>query len=226
MTVYRGFRAALTIVVAVIFAGLAVDVGIELAGDYGIPTSLADAGFSPIDVAENLPGFWTCLWFAVGLAGGMWLDAGLRSWRRRNLRRAERAALQILYHPHDHRFVHREYRNGQRQAITCVNIAIRNGMTNKALTDVVLSAGKSALVRAFVAPAWGGTRTRHIGRIEPNASAFVAIVELPEDAPAKAAKLLGKPRRLIIRARSKEAKRVIARFKFDAHAEPMLRRLS
>jgi hypothetical protein len=229
LTVFRGFRAALTIVLAAIFAALVLGAAIELAGDHGVLTSLAqqmDQGFSPINVAENVPGFWTCLWFAVGLASGLWLDVGLSSLRRQILRRAARSPLQILYHPDDHRFVRREYRNGQLQATTCVSIAIRNGMIDKPLTDVVVSAGNNALVRAIVAPAWGGTRTCHISRIEPNAIAFVEIVGLPEEAPADAAKLLSKPRRLVVRARSKDGKRATARFKFDARAEPILQRLS
>jgi hypothetical protein len=229
LRVYKAFRVVLTVALLAVFVALAAAVAIDAAGDSGVFEQFAnqmDDNWSPIDLVESIPGFWHGLLFAIGLTGGMWLDPSIRSLSRRRSMRSKRRALEILYDPCDHRFVHREFENGQLKSTTCVNIAIHNGLRDTALQDVTISAGKNAFVKSMVEPKWGGSRIHHIDRIEPNATEFVQLFALAEDAPCSPKDVLGKVRRLVIRARAKNAKGTKARFKFDAHAVPILRRVS
>jgi hypothetical protein len=229
LRVYKVFRVALTVALFAVFVALAAAVAIDALGDRGALEQFAnqmDDNWSPIDVVESIPGFWHGLLFAIGLTGGMWLDPSVRSLSRRRSMRSKRRALEILYDPCDHRFVHREFQNGQLKSTTCVNIAIHNGLRDTPLQDVTISVGKNAFVKSMVEPQWGGSRIRHFDRIEPNTTEFVQLFGLPEDATSSPQDALGKVRRLVIRARAKNAKGTTARFKFDAHAVPVLQRVS
>jgi hypothetical protein len=223
---FQVLRAAVTIAVLGVFAALLVGLALDLAGDHGILPGLAnhmDDSFSPIEAAESVPGFWPGLLFAVGIGLGMWLEAGFKSVSRLAAAlRAARGPLEILYDPRDHRFLHREFRNGQLTPTTCVKLAIHNAMGDQAVEDVVISAGRNGFIKSVVEPAWGG-RTCHIARIGPNATEFVEFFGLAEDAPAA---VNGKAQRLVVRARAKDTKGTKARFELNANADPVMRRVS
>jgi hypothetical protein len=229
LTVYRAFRAAVTFALLAVFLALFAAVAIDFAADHGVLVGLAnnmdDEGWSPITIAESIGGFWPGLLFVIGLAGGMWLDAGFRGLNRWSAARAKSGPLEILYDPNDHRFVHREFRDGQLKATTCVAIAIHNAMGDKAVHDVGVSVGRNAFFNSMVGPLWGDP-TRRIAQIAPNATEFVELFVLPEGAASMPVSMLGKVQRLVVRVRSKDARGTSARFVFNAQAAPALRRVS
>jgi hypothetical protein len=228
-TVYRVFRATVTLALLAVFVALLAAVLIELAGESGIFADFAnrmdDAGWSPITLAESIPGFWPGLLFTIGVAGGMWLEPGIRTFSRWKSSRAKRRPLLILYDPNDHRFVHREFPNGQLKSTTSFSIAVHNAMSDKPVHDVGVSVGRNAFAKAMVKPLWGA-QTRNIAEIAPHATEFVQLFVLPEDAASMPGKMSGKAQRLVVRVRAKGIRGTTARFEFNAQATPMLRRLS
>jgi hypothetical protein len=138
--------------------------------------------------------------------------------------RARQAALAIVYDPDDHRFVHREFPNGQAIPVTRFKIGIRNGTSNRPLYDVVVSTNRSAFAKATLEPIWG-SRTQRIERIDPNVTEFVDVLGLPDEPPSSATDGRGKVRRFIIRATAKNARRTSAKFECNARATPAIRRV-
>jgi len=223
---YRVVRAGLTLAPLAVAATLVVSLAIDFAGHRGVLEDFAnrmDDSWSPIAAMEAIPGFWSGLVFVIGLVGGMWLAAGVGAFSRWRSLRARQRPLEILFDPDDHRFVHREFRNGQLTPTTCVKFAIHNGTGDTTLQDVVVSTGRNRFARALIEPAWGG-RTRRIERIEPNATEFIDLFALADGAIVPP-DVLGHVYQLVVRARAKDARGAAARFEFDARANPVLRRV-
>jgi len=222
--VFRVFRATVTFAVMVIIAALVGGTVFAIAtdrGDSDTPIGQLDNDWNPVTVAEFVPGFWPILLFTTGLTVGMWLDAG--ALRRKRLPRAR--PLEIIYDPNDHRYVHREFPNGQLKPMTHFTIGIHNGTGNRLLQDVVVSPRRNAFVKAIIEPAWSGARTRLIKRIEPNATEFVELLELADPSVAAAGAGGDKIRRFAIRVRAKGARGTSAKFEFNPRATPMIRRV-
>jgi hypothetical protein len=221
---YRVFRGAVTLAVWAIAAALVFGVAIDFIDDRGILEGWVgrfDPDWNPLTVVELIPGFWPSLMLGIGLALGMALDA---SASRPRPKRTKSGPLEIVFDPNDHRFVYRDFPNGQLKPVTRFNIGIHNTTGERLLQDIIVSAGRSAFVKTMVEPAWGG-RTRRIARIEPNATEFVEILGLPDD-PAAAADIGGKAHRFVIRASASDTRRTSAKFEFNVHAASMIRRVS
>jgi hypothetical protein len=227
--VYRVFRATVTLALLAVFVALLVAVLVDIAGEGGILADFAnrttEAAWNPINLAESIPGFWPGLLFTIGIAGGMWLEPGIRVFGRWRSSRAKRRPLLILYDPDDRRFVHRELPDNQPKSTMCFSIAVHNPMGDKPVQDVSISVGRNAFVKSVVKPLWGAP-TRRITQIGPNATEFVELFVLPEGAASVPAKMLAKAQRLVVRVRAKGIRGTTARFVFNAQATPMLRRMS
>lgn len=227
ITVYRILRAALTTMVLVIAGWLVVMFLIDLAGDAFLdvmPDGVAE-NFDSLASLETISGFWPVFMLATGLVAGMWLDALTVHLLRARALRSRQVPLAIVYDPGDHRFVHREFLNGQLKAVTRFKVGIYNGTGNRPLYDVVVSTKRSAFAKSMLEPTWG-SRTRHIGRIEPNATEFVEILGLADDPGLSSPSVRSKVQRFVIRARAKGVGRTSARFEFNARATPAIRRVS
>jgi hypothetical protein len=138
--------------------------------------------------------------------------------------RARRAPLAIVYDPNDHRFVHREFPNGQLTPVTRFRIGICNRTGSRPFDEVVVSTNRSAFAKATLTPIWGG-RTQRIERIAPNMTEFVDVLGLtdyPASSPTDGSR---KVQRFIIRATAKNARRTSAKFEFNALATPAIRRV-
>jgi hypothetical protein len=227
--VHRVFRAAVMVtvgaVVAVLFAGFVIDIAVNRGALEGSLGSLND-DWNPLTLVELVPAFWPALLFATGLALGLGLEAAAQARRAAKLAalgRARYAPVDIVFDPGDHRCIYREFPNGQLKPVTRFRVGIHNGTGNRTLQDVVVSAKRGTFVKRMLEPVWGG-RTRHIARIEPNATEFVELLGRPEEAGAADGD--DKVRRFVIRVRAKDAKETSAKFEFNAHATPMMRRVA
>ena len=121
--VYKIFRGALTVLVLVTAAWLVVMVLIDLVGDAFLdqmPEAVAET-FESLASIEMISGFWPILMFATGLAAGMWLQSFTP-----RASHARQTPLAIVYDPDDHRFVHREFPNGQHTPVNRFKIGISN----------------------------------------------------------------------------------------------------
>jgi hypothetical protein len=224
--VHRVFRAAVIVtvgtVVAVLLAGFVIDIAVNRGALEGALGALND-DWNPLTLVELVPAFWPALLFATGLALGLGLEAAAQARRAAKLAaRARHAPVDIVFDPSDHRCVYREFPNGQLKPVTRFRVGIHNGTGNRALQDVIVSAKRGTFVKRMLEPVWGG-RTRHIARIEPNATEFVELLGRPEDAGADGD---DKVRRFVIRVRAKDAKETSAKFEFNALATPMIRRVA
>jgi hypothetical protein len=222
--VYRAFRMIVTFAVWAIAAALVFGVAIDFAADRGILEDwIGRPDWNPLNIAEAIPGFWPSLMLGIGLALGMALDAS--AWRHQHsAKRAKCGPIEIVYDPNDHRFVHRDFPNGQTKPVTRFKIGIHNATGNRLLHDIIVTAGRGKFVKAMVEPAWGG-RMQRVAQIEPNAIEFIEILGLPDD-PAAAADVGGKPLRFVVRASASDTKRTSAKFEFNVRASPMIRRVS
>lgn len=226
-TVYRIFRAALTIMVVLVAGWLVAMFAIDLAGDAFLdlmPDAVAET-FATLASFETISGFWPIFMLATGLVVGMWLAAFTVYRLNARRSRSRQAPLVIVYDPNDHRFVHREFPGGQLKAVTRFKVGIYNGTGNRPLDDVLVSTKRSAFAKSILVPIWG-SRTRHIGRIQPNATEFVEILGLADDPGLSSPDVRGKVRRFVIRASAKGAGRTSARFEFNGRATPAIRRVS
>jgi hypothetical protein len=222
--VYRAFRLTVTLAVWAVAAALVLGVAIDFINDRGFFENwIGRIDWNPLTIVELIPGFWPSLMLGIGLALGMALDAS--AYRREHApKRTDRGPLEIAFDPNDHRFVYRDFPNGQAKPVTRYKIGIHNTTGDRLLQDIIVTAGRGKFVKAMVEPAWGG-RTQRVTRIEPNATEFVEILGLPDD-PAAAADVGGKPLRFVVRASAADTRRTSAKFEFNVHASPMIRRVS
>ena len=221
--VYKIFRSALTVLVLVTAAWLVVMVLIDMAGDAFLdqmPDAVAET-FQSLASIEMISGFWPILMLATGLAAGMWLGSFTLNARAS---RARQAPLAIVYDPDDHRFVHREFPNGQHNPVSRFKIGICNRAGSRPLYDVVVSTNRSTFAKSKLEPMWG-SRTQRIERIDPNVTEFVDVLGLADDRASSATDSRSKVQRFVIRASAKNTRRTSAKFEFNDRATPAIRRV-
>jgi hypothetical protein len=224
--IYKIFRAALTVLVLVTASGLVVMVLVDLAGDAFLdqmPDSVAET-FESLASIETISGFWPILMLATGLVAGMRLESLALRLLNARASHARQAPLAIVYDPDDHRFVHREFPNGQLAPVTRYKIGIRNGTGNRPLDDIIVSTNRGAFAKAMLEPMWG-SRMHRIERIDPNVTALVNVLGLTVDPNSSATDSRSKVQRFIIRASAKNTRRTSAKFEFNARATPAIRRV-
>ena len=224
--VYKIFRTALTALVLIIAVSLVVMVLIDMAGDRffdRMPDGFPET-FESLASIETVPGFWPVLMLATGLVAGMRLESFTLHLLNTRASRARRAPLTIVYDPNDHRFVHREFPNGQLTPVTRFKIGICNGTGSRPFDEVVVSANRSAFAKTTLEPMWG-SRIQRIERIDPNVTEFVDILGLTDNPAPSATDGRNKVKRFIIRATAKNARRTSAKFEFNALATPAIRRV-
>jgi len=217
--VYRVFRAFVTFVVGAVFIALFAGYLLDRYAE-GSALEGVNEDWNPLSLVELFPVFWPTLLFATGLTIGMQVDAyALRPRKPRTKRRP----LEFVYDPNDHRFVHREFPNGGLKPVTRFTIGLHNTTSDRILNDIIVYARRNTFFKSMIEPAWGG-RTQRIARIDPNTTAFVQVLGLPDDFDTKAG-IGGKARRLVLRASASDTRRTSAKFVFDARAKPVMRRL-
>jgi hypothetical protein len=224
--VYKIFRTVLTALVLITAAWLVVMVLVDLAGDPFLdrmPDGVADT-FENLASIETISGFWPILMLATGLVAGMRLESLTSHLLNTRASRARRAPLAIVYDPDDHRFVHREFPNGQLAPVTRFKIGICNRTGSHPLDEVVVSTNRSAFAKATLEPIWG-SRRQCIERIDPNVTEFVDVLGLTDNPAPSATDGRGRVQRFIIRATAKNARRTSAKFEFNALASPAIRRV-
>jgi hypothetical protein len=225
-TFYKIFRTALTALVLITAAWLVVMVVVDLAGDPFLelmPDGVAET-FDSLASIETISAFWPALMLASGLVVGMRLESFTLHMLNTRAARARRAPLAIVYDPDDHRFVHREFPNGQLTPVIRFKIGVYNRTGNRPFDEVVVSTNRGAFAKATLLPMWGG-RTQRIGRIDPNVTEFVDVLGLTDYPASSATDGRGKVQRFIIRATAKNVRRTSAKFEFNALATPAIKRV-
>jgi hypothetical protein len=218
MTVYRGFRIAVTIalvaLVAILIGGLLLDIAVD-SGQFGDSLDQLDES-NPLFALDSMSVFWPTFLFLCGLALGLWFEGALR----RLTPRKRPPTLTFVFDPNDFRCLARDFPDGQSAPVRRFHIGVHNASGTHVIENIVVSAVNNAFVRQILAP---GLTNRQIGSLAPNVTEFIEVLGIPESADAL--KLAATPRRFVVRAKAKDTKRISATFEFNARANPMLRRV-
>ena len=218
MTIFRGFRIAVTIallaLVAILVGGLLLDIAVD-SGQFGDSLDQFDES-NPLFALDSMSLFWPSLLFLFGLAAGLWLEGALR----RLTPRKRPPALAFVFDPNDFRCLARHFPGGQSTPIKRFCIGVHNASGTRVIENIVVSAVNNAFVRQVLSP---GLLNRQIASLAPNVTEFIEVLSIGENDDAL--KLAATPRRFVLRAKAKDTRRISATFEFNARANPMLRQV-